>query len=411
LAALNDIRALIDGSVPLRTWLETARHLATPRPQSATFQRALDVLDGKPKVAPTQKAPFHVPFLRKPRFVGRADDLAILHDLLQKGGAVGVRPAALTGMGGIGKTQLAVEYAYRYTDAHPGGIYWLNAAEPLQRELARLAVELKLGAEDAPEFERETRLALAFAEYARERPDALVILDNVEDPHTLRGSQSGVIPEQLGCRLLFTTRRRDPDLPFETVDVRVLPEDIALQLLLSSGSRRALLDAGTTTELDAAKTICASLGYLPLALELASAFLARHTRITLGDYLMRIRKEGALAAADAAKVDRRKLGTLHDPAVSATLRAQWDALESNARPAGMLCHHRRRPHRRRRRRHRSATHPRPPSRAPLLNRLLRRPRPRHEDATTRGGSAARDIAAKEEISPAQCDRAHERQAY
>lgn len=57
-------------------------------------------------------APFRVPFLRNAGFVGREDDLERLHALLQKGGAVGVRPAALTGMGGIGKTQLAVEYVY-----------------------------------------------------------------------------------------------------------------------------------------------------------------------------------------------------------------------------------------------------------------------------------------------------------
>jgi hypothetical protein len=64
--------------------------------------------------------PFRVPFLKNAGFVGREDDLVRLHGLLQKGGAVGVRPAALTGMGGIGKTQLAVEYVYRYAGAYPG---------------------------------------------------------------------------------------------------------------------------------------------------------------------------------------------------------------------------------------------------------------------------------------------------
>ena len=57
----------------------------------------------------------------------------------EKGEAVGVRPAALTGMGGVGKTQLAVEYAYRYRNAYPDGTYWVNAAESWQGELAALA--------------------------------------------------------------------------------------------------------------------------------------------------------------------------------------------------------------------------------------------------------------------------------
>jgi len=51
---------------------------------------------------------FLVPFRRNPDFVGRSDDLENLHALLQKGDTVGVRPAMLSGMGGIGKTQLAV---------------------------------------------------------------------------------------------------------------------------------------------------------------------------------------------------------------------------------------------------------------------------------------------------------------
>src|SRR5271170_2838639 len=109
-----------------------------------------------------EKAPFAVPFLRNPSFVGREDDLARLHALLQKGAAVGVRPAALTGMGGIGKTQLAVEYAYRYAAAYPGGVYWVNAAQPLQAEFARLAIVVGLSAGEGPESERIMRLALAF---------------------------------------------------------------------------------------------------------------------------------------------------------------------------------------------------------------------------------------------------------
>jgi predicted ATPase len=41
---------------------------------------------------------------------------------------VGITPAGISGMGGIGKTQLAVEYAYRHRAAYPGGVFWVNAA-------------------------------------------------------------------------------------------------------------------------------------------------------------------------------------------------------------------------------------------------------------------------------------------
>jgi len=69
---------------------------------------------------------WRVPFPRNEQFVGRSEDLAALHAALQQGAAVGIRPAGLTGLGGIGKTQLAVEYCYRFRDVYPGGVFWLN---------------------------------------------------------------------------------------------------------------------------------------------------------------------------------------------------------------------------------------------------------------------------------------------
>ena len=86
---------------------------------------------------------FFIPFPRNPDFVGREHELAQLHAAL--GGAdepVGITPAGLTGMGGIGKTQLAVEYCYRYANAYPGGVFWVNAAEPLRQGLAALGQRL-----------------------------------------------------------------------------------------------------------------------------------------------------------------------------------------------------------------------------------------------------------------------------
>jgi WD40 repeat protein len=283
-------------------------------------------------VSQPERSRFHVPFLQNKGFVGREDDLERLHALLQKGEAVGVRPAALTGMGGIGKTQLAVEYAYRYRQAYPDGIYWVNAADDWQAELARLAVDVGCDAGDAPEGERRLRLALAFAAFLKERPGALLIFDNVEEPLELRTPKAGFIPEQLGCRLLFTTRRRELGSSFASIDVRVLPEETALRLLLSSEPRQRLLEAGAEaamgakTEMDAAKAICRTLGYLPLALVLAAAYLGRYPSITLSGYLKRILREGALAAVDAANVDPRTLATRHNAAVKATLRTQWEAL-------------------------------------------------------------------------------------
>src|SRR5207302_266723 len=117
---------------------------------------------------------------------------------------------ALTGMGGIGKTQLAVEYAFTHAPSYPGGVYWLEAAgDDWRPALAALAVKLDLEAKDAPEGERQLRLVAALEAYLKARPEALVVFDNVDDTADMeRDRAAGFVPVNLGCRLLFTTRRR-----------------------------------------------------------------------------------------------------------------------------------------------------------------------------------------------------------
>src|SRR5690349_19515846 len=107
-----------------------------------TFQGAL--LDPFPRRAfAHERAPFLVPFAVDPEFVGRDADLERLRQLFKES-AAGVRRAALVGMGGVGKTQLAVEFAHRNRSDYPGGVYWVNAAAPLVAELATLAESLGL---------------------------------------------------------------------------------------------------------------------------------------------------------------------------------------------------------------------------------------------------------------------------
>lgn len=135
-------------------------------------------------------------------------------------------------MGGVGKTQLAVRYVYAHRGDYPGGVYWVDAAgESWQPALAGLARRLKLDVAE-PTANGDSARALAFAEWLRARPDALLVLDNVEDPADLqRDGRAGFVPLDLGCRVLFTSRRRR--LGLGAVEVRVLPREAARELLLS----------------------------------------------------------------------------------------------------------------------------------------------------------------------------------
>jgi WD40 repeat protein len=289
-----------------------------------------------PPAKPAPEAPFLVPFPRNGDFVGRDGDLARLHASLSEAGSgpVGIRPAGLTGMGGIGKTQLAVEYVYRRREDYAEGIFWIDAAGPLADGFARLATDHRLRWAEA-ERPRDEQIRAAFAALDG-RPHALLVLDNLPDPAALAAPVlPDCVPEDVRCRVLFTTRRHDLGR-FPGVEVTILPEEPALRLLLRHPSRRAVLDPSHPDH-EHARAIARMLGRLPLALELAGAYLGKFSPdVSLADYREGLRSDGCLATldADAAELTEADLRRVHDPAVAAMIREQWDAIGDE--PARLL---------------------------------------------------------------------------
>src|SRR5579859_7124053 len=87
-----------------------------------------------------------VPYRRNPFFTGREEILAHLYTVLRSSRTVALtQPQAISGLGGIGKTQIAIEYAYRYRDQYKA-IFWVNAStrEALSADFAALAILLGL---------------------------------------------------------------------------------------------------------------------------------------------------------------------------------------------------------------------------------------------------------------------------
>ena len=282
--------------------------------------------------AAVAEAPFIVPFPRNGEFVGRDSDLTRLRTSLSGPGSgpVGIRPAGLTGMGGIGKTQLVVEYVYRHRDDYPDGIYWIDAAGPLVEAFARLAADhrLKWAENEQP---RDDQIRATF-KALNGRPHALLVLDNLPDPASIAlHLLPDCVPEDLRCRVLFTTRRHDLGR-FVGIEVTVLPEEPALQLLLRHPSRVTAL-APAHSDHEHARAIARMLGRLPLALELAGAYLGKYSReVSLEDYREGLRSDGALATldADAAELTEADLRRVHDPAVAATISEQWASLRDES---------------------------------------------------------------------------------
>lgn len=271
-------------------------------------------------------ADFFVPFPQNKRFVSRTDELQSIYAHLTTEHPSPMPPVMLMGMGGTGKTQLAVEFAYRYRSKYAGGIYWVNAADDWEKELVALAERIGLSGQ-AGSTSTRPRVVQALQKYLDSRPNALVVFDNVADPRWLQEPVLGVVPAELKCRVLMTTRRRMTDLPFAAIEVRELAPMAAVELLLKPESRAHVLTLVDSVDYQAANLICRTLGGLPLAIALASAYLGKHSRIALADYLERLLVEGALPTVDASGVDSQDLSTRHDAAIGATLRLQWSALK------------------------------------------------------------------------------------
>ncbi len=205
---------------------------------------------------------FSVPFRQKgDQVIGREAALHAVRQQLMEGRPTLIGQAvAFIGLGGLGKTQLAVEYAYRYRDSYPNGVIWLNADQDIDAQLTELAEKARW---IAPESEHKYKLQVALHRL-RTYSDCLIIFDNLEDPQAI----ANYVPDpQAEPHVLVTSRI--PQTDFTPILLDSLNDDLSCDLLIQEAGRKP---AGDEEE-KAAREIAVSLGGLPLALELAGAYL------------------------------------------------------------------------------------------------------------------------------------------
>jgi tetratricopeptide (TPR) repeat protein len=253
------------------------RERAKP-PVSPVFPGAAAPVD-RPTAAVARPARFpgalppvwNVPRRRNPHFAGRDDLLETLHSTLTEG------PTALTalsGMGGIGKTQTALEYAYR-RHVEFDVVWWLRAEEPATLLADYAALAGALGLSEAGERELAA-VAQAVRRWLEERARWLLVFDNAHDEDELRD----LLPRGGGGRVLVTSRNPIWD--------RVTPLEVPL--LVRASSVAFLLKRTGQGDEPTAAALAAELGDLPLALEQAAAFVVRRA-MPLADYLAAFRAQ------------------------------------------------------------------------------------------------------------------------
>ena len=211
---------------------------------------------------------WNVPYPRNPNFTGRESILAQLEAALGSG-----MPAALSqaiaGLGGVGKTQTAVEYAYRHRQQYRA-VLWVRADTETDLAAGYRALAEVLGLPEKDESD-SNEVAAAVRRWLGREPGYLLILDNADDPALVKP----FLPPTLTGQVLLTSRAHN----FDRLNIRrpislpVLEPDEALAFLGKRTGREGPLDSA---EQAAARTLAGELGYLPLALEQAAAYMVEH---------------------------------------------------------------------------------------------------------------------------------------
>ena len=238
-------------------------------------------------------------------FVGRASALGQLSGALAED-ASAVITQAIYGLGGVGKSELALHYADAHRAAYPF-IWWITAEDPaqLQTGLAALATRLCREIALAGTTADAAQWALGWLQ-AHDR--WLLILDNVSDPNDVEP----LLGQLTGGHILVTTRRDTGwDQIADQIRLDVLDPGPAAELLTTRTGRH------DDTDRQAAASIAAELGYLPLALDQAAAYITQ-TRITLTGYLQRLRQHpAAMYAAAGTRPSQRTIARLWDITIDA----------------------------------------------------------------------------------------------
>ncbi|KAL9057610.1 MAG: hypothetical protein Q9162_002225 [Coniocarpon cinnabarinum] len=236
---------------------------------------------------------FHIPFLRNEMFTGRENCLKQINEATFNETAVEdpattpFRKVVLTGLGGVGKTQLAIEFTYRARhENRDWSIFWISAVseEAFQQSCWEIAKSCAISTSN----QQDNIKQLVYQHLASEASEKwMLIVDNADDERFLSHPGEAVenlethIPSKSGCRALFTTRNSKAA---NWIDGRVIHLDIMDEVEAREMLEKRVHETQLLDDAAAAAKLLTEIECLPLAIKQAAAYI-NETHVTITTYL------------------------------------------------------------------------------------------------------------------------------
>ncbi len=268
---------------------------------------------------PLTEIPQNIPYFGTDIFVGRVKDLENIDKLLDNNQPLAI--TSVTGMGGVGKTELAVQYALRYQQNYSGGICWIEAKRSdLIGQIISFCQSVDI---NPPDYLQTIQDRLNYCWNHWIDGKVLLIFDDVQSYNNIKQS---LPPKNNKFKVIVTSRQKLGRL--QQSKLQVLKAEEALKLL-----RQIVGEERVNNELETANQLCEWLGYLPLGLELVGRYIYNDDFLTIEKTLELLKAE-KLAAEALLNPDEDEGDMTAQLGVAAAFKLSWDKLSAEGKKLG-----------------------------------------------------------------------------
>ncbi|RAQ57319.1 kinesin light chain [Aspergillus flavus] len=237
------------------------------------------------------KRTFYLPFERNHKFIGRNAELDTLKQklLVNKD----CQKVSLSGLGGIGKTQVALQFAYSVKEGCPEySIFWVQALSMETFELSCREIAGVLGIRQEQEGGEDLKILVRQRLSAKTAGKWLLVIDNADDLDLLRGTYQtegllAFLPESDGGLTIFTTRHGAVAQYLagsDVVEIEKMTRQETTDLL-----QKSLVRKNPSDNFETMVNLLAELEYLPLAITQAAAYINTN-KSSISEYLRLLKK-------------------------------------------------------------------------------------------------------------------------